>query len=289
MAEDGRAERQAPRSVRILLVGGTGEDALSLRETLSRSVSMTVEIAHGHRLASALDHPDTKAADLVVLDVCGIPEGIDVLTQLRLRLPRLPVVVIGDRDDEVFATRALRMGARAYLRRAELNTRLLVTTVGSALESHRTILQLNATRERARHLASHDQLTGLPNRTLFRERLERAMALARRNRTRLAVLYLDLDGFKAINDSLGHAVGDGLLRGIARQLTDCLGESDSAARLGGDEFCVLLGDLSEDNDAALVAGKILYAIGKPLQMNPSQSTHASIGIAMFPKDATEPE
>ena len=194
-----------------------------------------------------------------------------------------------DRNDEGFATRVLRMGARAYLDRAELNTRLLVTTVRSALDSHRTIMQLNATRERARHLASHDQLTGLPNRTLFAERLEQAVALARRGRNKLAVLYIDLDGFKAINDNLGHAVGDGLLRGIARHLNECLSESDSAARLGGDEFCVLLTGLVAEKDAEIVAEKILYAIGKPLKMHPSTSTHASIGIAIFPKDAMVPD
>ena len=108
MADFGQVDRQAPKSVRILLVGGTSDDAESLRTTLSQSVSMAFEVAHGHRLATALDHPDTKAADLVVLDTSGSTEGIDVLTQLRLRLPKLPVVVIGDRDDETFATRALR-------------------------------------------------------------------------------------------------------------------------------------------------------------------------------------
>lgn len=284
-----RSERQAPKSVRILLVGGADGDAESLRAMLTESVSMSFEVSHGHRLAAALDHPDTKAADLVVLDTSGSSDGLDVLTQLRLRLPRLPVVVIDDRDDELFATRVLRMGARAYLGRAELNTRLLVTTVNSALESHRTIMQLNATRERAHHLASHDQLTGLPNRTLFAERLEQAVNAARRGRSKLAVLYIDLDGFKAINDSLGHAVGDGLLRGIARHLTESLGESDSAARLGGDEFCVLLTQLSSEKDAEIIAERILYAIGKPPQSSAFAATHASIGIAMFPKDSSEPD
>jgi diguanylate cyclase (GGDEF)-like protein len=152
------------------------------------------------------------------------------------------------------------------------------------------ILQLNTARERARHLATHDQLTGLANRSLFHDRLAQAVAAARRGRQKLAVLFVDLDGFKSINDTLGHAVGDGLLRGIARRIASCLRESDTAARLGGDEFAVLLTNLGNELDAATVARKIVAALGEPLQFRQQSTTiRCSIGIATFPRDAQDAE
>jgi diguanylate cyclase (GGDEF)-like protein len=116
------------------------------------------------------------------------------------------------------------------------------------------------------------------------------VASARRNRRTLAVMFLDLDGFKMINDSLGHAVGDGFLRGIAQRLLACLRESDTAARLGGDEFAVLLTQLGSELDAAEVAQKILDSLGIPMVLrHRSFVTTASIGIATFPRDGAEPE
>ncbi len=204
--------------------------------------------------------------------------------------PLVPIVVISDVDDEAVALKALQNGARGYLVRSEASTRLLVTTLGAALESHRMILQLNTARERARHLATHDQLTGLANRSLFHDRLTQAVSAARRGRHKLAVLFTDLDGFKAINDTLGHAVGDGLLRGIARRLTSCLRETDTAARLGGDEFAILLTNLANELDAATVARKLLGSLADPIQFRTqATSIHCSIGIATFPRDALDPD
>jgi diguanylate cyclase (GGDEF)-like protein len=202
----------------------------------------------------------------------------------------VPVVVIGGADDENVALRALQNGARGYIVSSEANTRLLVTTIGAALESHRMILQLNSARERARHLATHDQLTGLANRSLLHDRLAQAVSAARRGRHKLAVLFVDLDGFKCINDTLGHAVGDGLLRGIARRMGSCLRETDTAGRLGGDEFAILLTNLTHELDAATVARKLLVTLGEPIQFRrQSTAIRCSIGIATFPRDAIDPE
>jgi len=276
--------------VRLLLIGGDAESANRIRAALAGSTSMAFEVTHVARLAQAQDHPDAKAAEVILLDIAGRSHGQDALTQTRLRFPRIPVVVLGDEDSEAVASRVLQTGARGYLLTREAGTRLLVTTIGNALESHRTIQQLNAARERARHLASHDQLTGLANRALFHERLSRAMASARRSRRKVAVLYVDLDGFKSINDTLGHAVGDGLLRGIARQLRACLRETDSAARLGGDEFALLLAPLDHDEEAQRVAERILRGVGQPIPFRTrSFSISASIGIALFPRHGSESE
>jgi diguanylate cyclase (GGDEF)-like protein len=288
---DGDPAALSSSHVRVLLVGGSGKDAAVIRAHLECSRTMNFEVTHSERLAQALTLPEARDADVMLLHVseADVPR-LASLTQARLSAPLIPVVVISDVDDEVIALRALQNGSRGYLLKSELNPRLLLTTLGGALESHRMVLQLNNARERARHLATHDQLTGLANRSLFHDRLSQAVSAARRGRQRLAVLFMDLDGFKTINDTLGHAVGDGLLRGIARRLGSCLRETDTAARLGGDEFAVLLTNLSNELDAATVARKLVHVLSQPIQFRrQSTSIRASIGIATFPRDASDLE
>ncbi len=130
------------------------------------------------------------------------------------------------------------------------------------------------------HRALHDPLTGLPNRVLLLDRLEAALARIRRHKGYLAVLYLDLDRFKTVNDNLGHEVGDRLLHVVARRLQDTLRPSDSVARLGGDEFAAILPDLADPNEATQIAERLLDAIAEPVDLGDgSLVTTASIGIA----------
>lgn len=143
---------------------------------------------------------------------------------------------------------------------------------------------------RVRHLAEHDPLTNLPNRSLLGERLQQAMPLARRDGGMLAVLCLDLDRFKIINDSLGHGVGDQFLIETALRLHQCIRARDTVSRLGGDEFAVLLTDLDSADQAALMARRILGHIGAPAQLgNQLLSVTPSIGIALFPGDGDDVE
>jgi diguanylate cyclase (GGDEF)-like protein/PAS domain S-box-containing protein len=140
------------------------------------------------------------------------------------------------------------------------------------------------------HLAQHDSLTDLPNRNLLNDRLGHEIAVARRHHSTLALLYLDLDRFKHINDSLGHLIGDRLLQSVALRLSDCVRASDTVSRLGGDEFVILLADLENVQDAALCAEKILNAMKTPHLID-SNEIHitVSIGIVIFPEDGTEVE
>jgi diguanylate cyclase (GGDEF)-like protein/PAS domain S-box-containing protein len=142
--------------------------------------------------------------------------------------------------------------------------------------------------ERIRFLAQHDALTGLPNRLLFRDRVNQAIAHARRDGHRVAVMFIDIDRFKHINDSLGHQTGDQLLRMAARRLQECLREGDSVARLGGDEFVINLPGLESDFDTLRVAGKVLEALRQPFNIEPNE-LHAScsIGISVFPDDGED--
>ena len=141
--------------------------------------------------------------------------------------------------------------------------------------------------EQLRFMACHDPLTGLANRSLLHEHLRMAITRALRNTTLVGVLFLDLDQFKSINDTLGHAVGDLLLKEVANRLLACIRASDTLARLGGDEFVVLMNVIAEQGDCALLAGKLRRALEKPIEIaGASLYVNTSIGISIYPKDGT---
>jgi diguanylate cyclase (GGDEF)-like protein/PAS domain S-box-containing protein len=138
------------------------------------------------------------------------------------------------------------------------------------------------------HLAQHDHLTDLPNRILLNDRLTQAMTLAHRRGHQLAVLFVDLDRFKHINDTLGHVIGDRLLQSVALRLAACVRRSDTVSRLGGDEFVILLSEVRNAEDAAISAARILKALGEPHRIDEHELyLTASIGIAIFPDDGTD--
>lgn len=150
------------------------------------------------------------------------------------------------------------------------------------------IAELNSRREEMENLARRDPLTGLANRRLLVERAEHAFAAARRDNERLAVLFIDLDRFKPINDNLGHAVGDLLLKSVAERIRGVIRESDTPARIGGDEFVVLLETIQDDVDAQTVAEKIRVALNQPFDIEEHRiAVSACIGIAFYPEDGTE--
>lgn len=150
--------------------------------------------------------------------------------------------------------------------------------------------EIKRMQDRMDHLAHHDQLTGLPNRTLFYDRLQQALVLARRREQQLALFYLDLDGFKAVNDRHGHEEGDHLLKMVAQRLASCVRESDTVARMGGDEFTVLLLDPAGAEAAQRVACVILELLSRPFVHEGVTSTlGVSIGISFYPQDGEDPD
>ena len=143
--------------------------------------------------------------------------------------------------------------------------------------------------ERLVHLAHHDELTGLPNRKLFLDRLDQSLRRAARYDETVGLLFLDLDGFKPINDKLGHEVGDEVLRRVGARLSRAVRDSDTVARLGGDEFTVLLPRLSQPDDAQRVAAKVIEAISQPFRVKGRELfLTTSVGISLFPRDANAP-
>jgi len=154
----------------------------------------------------------------------------------------------------------------------------------------RNITPRKQAEDRIRYLATRDALTGLPNRNLLGDRFVRLIAQAKRQGTLLAVLFVDLDGLKQANDTLGHAAGDELLKAVARHLETLVREGDTVARVAGDEFVILLGDIGERGSAALVARKILEALTVPVSLPTGHArVGASVGIAMYPTDGTSAE
>ncbi|MFI4940714.1 MAG: diguanylate cyclase domain-containing protein [Burkholderiales bacterium] len=138
--------------------------------------------------------------------------------------------------------------------------------------------------DRLAHMAYHDKLTNLPNRTLFFERVAQGLALARRHKTRLALMFIDLDKFKEINDTDGHAVGDLVLQEVANRMSDCLRDSDTVGRIGGDEFVVLLPDAGSEESSIIVANKINAALNRPFVVADKECfISSSIGIALYPE------
>ena len=150
----------------------------------------------------------------------------------------------------------------------------------------RDITERKLAEQKIAHLAHYDYLTDLPNRALFLNTLEHSMLLARRNNYKAAVLFLDLDGFKQVNDTLGHEAGDLLLQAVSKRLKHLIRESDTVARVGGDEFTFVLNNVESNEDVAQVAGKIIAALAEPFDLK-GQQCHVggSIGIAIFPDDA----
>ena len=168
------------------------------------------------------------------------------------------------------------------------NARLYAQTVQLAQSELRETEAKLAHAQRAEYLSDHDALTALPNRRLLNRLLEQAIVQSHRYKRKLAVLFLDLDRFKHVNDTMGHEAGDKLLQEAAQRLKGCLRESDTVARLGGDEFVVLLPELSEATHPATVAQKIISAIGKPFTQHGHEfSVTASVGIAVYPEDGAD--
>jgi diguanylate cyclase (GGDEF)-like protein/PAS domain S-box-containing protein len=164
---------------------------------------------------------------------------------------------------------------------------------GNAAGAVKVFRDVSAARElhlKLVHAAQHDFLTGLPNRALLRDRIGQAIARARRHGGGVAVLYIDLDGFKQVNDAHGHEMGDALLQSVTQRLRKCIRDCDTVSRLGGDEFVVLLSEVTRQDDVVKAAQRILRAVSKPHRIGTHDATvGASIGISVFPEEAADPE
>jgi diguanylate cyclase (GGDEF)-like protein len=148
--------------------------------------------------------------------------------------------------------------------------------------------ELAKANQRLHHLVDHDPLTGLPNRTMFYRHLDHSIIQSRHHQCNLAILFIDLDNFKAINDSHGHIQGDQVLIKVANRFKQNIRESDTVARLSGDEFAIIIEELSSEQDAGFVAQKLIETLSKPFEIGQSKiELSASIGISLFPRDGDD--
>ena len=214
-------------------------------------------------------------AGCVLLDL-SLPDAtrLEALMQLRAAAPDVPIVILTGLQDELLAVKAVQEGAQDYLVKGRVDGHALGRSITYAVERKAAEMELS-------HKAMHDALTGLPNRTLFLDRLKHAVMRAKRHHSLIGVMFLDLDGFKPINDNYGHDVGDALLVAIAGRLQEGLRASDTAARFGGDEFMILCEDVAGQQDVVNIAQRILIAIEDPFDIAGERiSVRASMGIAI---------
>lgn len=237
----------------------------------------------------ALEKATELVPDLMLLDVMmpGM-DGFEVCSRLRAnpRLAELPVVMVTALDDRESRLRGLQVGADDFMSkpfdRAELRARIRTIT---RLNRYRRLVE---TEEQLVYLANYDTLTGLPNRNLLMERMRQTLGRANRNHQGVTVLTLDLDNFQMINESLGHEVGDNLLREVAQRLTGLISEGTTVARLSGDEFVVFEEADDPVKQVSDTAQRILDRISKPMTFDNHEIViTASVGISVFPSDGEE--
>jgi len=269
--------------LRILLVGATNTDAELTVEFLESTQTDFGAMVRASTLDEAKLHAHDGELNIVLLDISSMQTVTgDALDALQSLIAELPLVVLGEEHQSRAAKTLLEQGAQDFLIKGDFNSRTLERAINYAI--HR-----KQSESRFRHLAQYDVLTGLANRTLFEERLDRAIRRAKRHGTGLAVMYLDLDRFKRINDSLGHDAGDELLKMTAERLESCVRETDVVSRRGGDEFTVLLEGLAGPELSGVVASKLLNSISEPFKLQKAEVfTSASIGISTFPETGRTP-
>ncbi len=246
-------------------------------------------LVHAADLAAAESMLEAGHFDIVVADMMGFGDKDQNLQRWQDRhLPDTPLILLADPVQEARAKALCAAGAADYLLRGETNPQLLVRTLGFTLERCQLHGELAAARLDQEHLATHDPLTGLPNRALFRDRLSASLLPAERNTEKLAVLFIDLDRFKSVNDTYGHDAGDHLLKQVSERLVAGVRGCDMLARLGGDEFgCVLTGIGSPAN-AEKVARQILQSLSQPIALKEQRvACTPSIGIAIYPSDGAD--
>jgi diguanylate cyclase (GGDEF)-like protein len=267
-------------TLHLLLVEDSAEDAVLIVDALEQG-GYTVAMERVWAAGPLLDALDRQTWDIVIADYT-MPgfSGAAALHLVRERQPDLPFIFVSGTIGEDTAVAAMRNGAQDYIVKG--NLRRLAPAVDRELRD--AVVRRDRTRaeERLAHLAYHDPLTDLPNRRLLQDRLQQAIRLAYRAERPLAVLVLDLDGFKAVNDSHGHHAGDQLLEQVGSRLRAVMRDTDTVARLGGDEFAVVL-PAADLDQAERATRKLLQEIERPFVLDGRPlRVRASVGIAVYP-------
>ncbi len=266
--------------IKVLLFEQSKIQFALLSEWLANSKDQQYEICRQTTLCT--EYLQTNRVDIIlVVEDAGSSSALKLIQEIvHLELP-IPIIFLAQNTSREADDKVMRLGASDFLPISELTPLLVERSIRHAIGRQNTEAQLS-------FVATHDQLTGLANRYLFHEHLAHAISVAKRRNNYFGLLFLDLDQFKRINDSLGHDVGDMLIIEIANRIRQAVRLTDIVARMGGDEFTILLEDIKNKKELALVAGKIQKAI-EPVIKIQNQELYAtvSIGIASFPECGIE--
>jgi len=266
---------RALESYHVLLVDGSPADAIHAANILGQSSIGRFTVSRVASFAAAAERLRRTRYDAVLLDL-ALPDrqGLEAVKAMLAVAPDIALVVLSRGDDERLALEAVRLGAQDCLIRGQGDCALLRRAVRHAIERKRIERELS-------QLAKFDPLTGLPNRLLFHDRLAQAVQRIDRRDHVVALIFIDLDGFKAVNDRYGHAVGDRLLVAVAGRLRRVVRRTDTVARLGGDEFTIILEGLRHADDAARVAEQALLSLRQAFEIGGAViELGASLGVAI---------
>ena len=265
--------------IKVLLVEDNDVDAHLTQDLLSEWSTEEFEVTWAKTLGEGFTFLSRERFDAVLLDL-SLPDafGLPTVREVHATSPTIPVVVLSGVNDQSLALQAVQQGAQDYLIKGQGHPELLARAVRYAIERKRS-------EEHLTYLAQYDHLTGLVNRTLFRDRLVQAMARSKRMQQSIALMLLDLDRFKAVNDTFGHDMGDELLKAVSERLKTCMREVDTVARMGGDEFTIILEGVSSEQNILIVAKRITEFIATPFELKGHHiSIGISIGITIYPHD-----
>lgn len=273
------------RGAALLLV----EDEVEAREMLGRMLSLNYPEAKIYLAddgVAGLEMYREFRPEVVITDL-NMPHmnGIAMAREIKEMDRDATIVAVTAHSETSYLLNAIEIGIDHYLLKPVNYPELfrIMERVGEKIKLRRM-------EQLMMHQAQHDTLTDLPNRKLFMDFLTLELAQARRNKKSLAVLFLDLDRFKQINDTLGHAAGDQLLQAVARRLKRCVRESDTVARIGGDEFNVLMPDLTQTDDVGVVVHKIMGVFEAPFRLEGVEvKATTSVGVSMYPEDGDSTE
>ena len=272
------------KPIRVLVIEDSEEDYRRTCDLLDAARLVTFAIDRARSVNNALMRVGSGPYDVCLLEP-RLPDGqgLELVRAAQDLSFRAPIIILTGSGTLELDVEAMALGVADFLDKTRVDAARLERSIRYAVTRHREAERLN-------RLAQYDELTGLANRSLFQDRLGRAIAWARRHDRLAAVMILDLNGFKAVNDQLGHSAGDRLLTIMGGRLTKRLRETDTIARLGGDEFALLIENLAKPEHAALVARKLLDTVAPPIELDDQQVTvTASLGVALYPRDGADPD
>ena len=269
--------------LKILLVDDDKVDRIAVKRALGKKNNhIIIDEASGNSEAIQRLTQASVAYDCLLLDYrLEGKNGLQLIQKIQSEgLSQAPIVMLSGIDDETIMLNCLKEGAQDFLLKSEISSHSLMRAIRYAQERKQLSLQM-------RYLAQHDALTGLANRTLFIERVKRAIARANRDESFCAIIFIDVDNFKSVNDTLGHEAGDKLLTILAQRIQSSLRDKDLVGRLGGDEFSVLIEGVPKQTTLIKIAQQLLETVQDPVIIyNKTIHTSISVGIASYPSSTS---